>query len=264
MPPPPPFFQNVPRFCFLRFMYPGTWNFVSSSNPCTVHGILFFLQIQMNLRKQNLGTFWKKVVGGGSAPKKISVLFRFLPTLKNNLIFWKKSKSRCSSTDKKWENKVERVSILMGHPVYHQKPSVLVLELFRSFSHFFWSTKKTRTKGISIHDCQYQVHQIKLLASNSITCIKFNYLDQIKLLASNLITCIKLLLTYLDIFIIIPWYIYIPYVRHHRPLLIRSRSWIQAIHKAKGHSTLMVFGNGDKSIQAAAYNGTRTVPWLQI
>ena len=37
---PPPFFQNVPRFCFLSFMYPGTWNFVSSSNPCTrVHGI---------------------------------------------------------------------------------------------------------------------------------------------------------------------------------------------------------------------------------
>ena len=24
MPSPPPFFQNVPRFCFLRFMYPGT------------------------------------------------------------------------------------------------------------------------------------------------------------------------------------------------------------------------------------------------
>ena len=30
---------------------------------------------------------------------------------------------------------------------------------------------------------------------------------------------------------------YLPYARHHRPLLIRSRSWIQAIHKAKGHST---------------------------
>ena len=64
------FFQNVPRFCFLRFMY-------------KVHGILFFLQIHvpgymkfcfffnsmyqgyMNLRKQNLGTFWKKKLAGG-------------------------------------------------------------------------------------------------------------------------------------------------------------------------------------------------------
>ena len=158
--PPPPFFSKCPKilfsqihvprymeFCFFfKSMYPGTWTFVSSSNPCTVHGILFFLQIQMNLRKQNLGTFWKKVVGGGSAPKKISVLFRFLPTLKNNLIFWKKSKSRCSSTDKKWENKVERVSILMGHPVYHQKPSVLVLELFRSFSHFFLVDQKNKNE----------------------------------------------------------------------------------------------------------------------
>ena len=46
------------EFCFFfKSMYPGTWNFVFSSNPCT-----------MNLRKQNLGTFWKmwwwKVVGG--------------------------------------------------------------------------------------------------------------------------------------------------------------------------------------------------------
>ena len=31
--------------------------------------------------------------------------------------------------------------------------------------------------------------------------------------------------------------IYLLYARNHRPLLIRSRSWIQAIHKAKGHST---------------------------
>ena len=30
---------------------------------------------------------------------------------------------------------------------------------------------------------------------------------------------------------------HVPYARHHRPLLIRSCSWIQAIHKAKGHST---------------------------
>ena len=33
---------------FFRFMYPGTLNFVFSSNPCTrVHDILFFLQIHV-------------------------------------------------------------------------------------------------------------------------------------------------------------------------------------------------------------------------
>ena len=84
-----------------KSMYPGTWNFVSSSNPCTrVHGLLFFLQIHvpgyMNLRKQILGHFEKNGVAlelvstltlGGMAPKKISFLFRFLPTLNKNLIF---------------------------------------------------------------------------------------------------------------------------------------------------------------------------------
>ena len=29
----------------------------------------------------------------------------------------------------------------------------------------------------------------------------------------------------------------IPYARHYNPLLIRNRSWILTIHKAKGHST---------------------------
>ena len=57
----------------------------------------------------------------------------------------------------------------------------------------------------------------------------------------------------------------IPYARHHKPLLIRSRSWIQAIHKDiifwKNllKNKKMVFGNGVKNIQAAAYNGARTV-----
>ena len=30
---------------------------------------------------------------------------------------------------------------------------------------------------------------------------------------------------------------YLPYMHHHNPLLIRNRSWILTIHKAKGHST---------------------------
>ena len=43
---------HVPRymeFCFFfKSMYPGTWYFVFSSNPCTrVHGILIFLQIHV-------------------------------------------------------------------------------------------------------------------------------------------------------------------------------------------------------------------------
>ena len=29
----------------------------------------------------------------------------------------------------------------------------------------------------------------------------------------------------------------LPYLRHYNPLLIRNRSWILSIHKAKGHST---------------------------
>ena len=51
--------------------------------------------------------------------------------------------------------------------------------------------------------------------------------------------------------------------RHHKPLLITSRSWIQAIHKDKifWNNLLknkeMVFENGVKNIQA--YNGARTV-----
>ena len=56
------------------------------------------------------------------------------------------------------------------------------------------------------------------------------------------------------------------YARHHKLLLIRSRSWIQAIHKdrifwKKKHlkNKEMVFENGVKNIQATGYNGTRTV-----
>ena len=55
------------------------------------------------------------------------------------------------------------------------------------------------------------------------------------------------------------------YARHHKLLLIRSRSWIQAIHKDRIFwknllkSKEMVFGNEVKNIQAVAYNGARTV-----
>ena len=57
----------------------------------------------------------------------------------------------------------------------------------------------------------------------------------------------------------------IPYARHHKPLLITSRSWIQAIHKDRIFlknllkNKEMVFENGVKNIQATAYNGARTV-----
>ena len=57
----------------------------------------------------------------------------------------------------------------------------------------------------------------------------------------------------------------IPYARHHKPLLITSRSWIQAIHKDRIFcknllkNKEMVFENGVKNIQAAAYDGARTL-----
>ena len=58
---------------------------------------------------------------------------------------------------------------------------------------------------------------------------------------------------------------WLPYARRHTLLLITSRSWIQAIHKDKNFwknllkNKEMVFENGVKNIQAAAYNGARTV-----
>jgi hypothetical protein len=57
--------------------------------------------------------------------------------------------------------------------------------------------------------------------------------------------------------------LYLPYARHHKPLLITSRSWIQAIHKdiifLKNllKNKEMVFEKGVKNTQAAAYNGAR-------
>ena len=56
------------------------------------------------------------------------------------------------------------------------------------------------------------------------------------------------------------------YILHmYRTRAIISRSWIQAIHKDKIFfknllkNKEMVFENGVKNIQAAAYNGARTV-----
>ena len=82
---------------FFKSMYPGTWNFVSSSNPCTwVHGILFFLRIHVpgyiNLRKQNLGTFWKKGWHGAKKNTFIFVSFflsDFLKKIKIKVAPWR-------------------------------------------------------------------------------------------------------------------------------------------------------------------------------
>ena len=111
--PPPPFFSKCPKilfsqihvprymeFCFFfKSMYPGTWTFVSSSNPCTrVPGYMefcFFFKIMYPgswiWENKILGHFDKR---GWHGAKKICILFCFLPTLENNLIFWKKSKSK--------------------------------------------------------------------------------------------------------------------------------------------------------------------------
>jgi hypothetical protein len=57
----------------------------------------------------------------------------------------------------------------------------------------------------------------------------------------------------------------IPYARHHNPLLIRNRSWILTIHKARIfrkkvlEKTYLDFKKWAKSIQTAGYNGARTV-----
>ena len=62
----------------------------------------------------------------------------------------------------------------------------------------------------------------------------------------------------------------LPYAPHHKLLLIRSRSWIKAIHKDRIFwknllkNKEIVFGNGVKNIQAASYNGARTVCSLHI
>ena len=58
---------------------------------------------------------------------------------------------------------------------------------------------------------------------------------------------------------------WILYAHHHKPLLITSCSWIQAIHKDRIfwknllRNKEMVFENGVKNVQAAFYNGARTV-----
>jgi hypothetical protein len=60
------------------------------------------------------------------------------------------------------------------------------------------------------------------------------------------------------------------FVRHYNPLLIRNRSRILTIHKDRIffknllEKKEMVFQNGVKSIQAAAYNGARMVLYLEF
>ena len=57
----------------------------------------------------------------------------------------------------------------------------------------------------------------------------------------------------------------IPYARHYNPLLIRNRSWILTIHKARilrkkpFEKTFLDFKKWVKIIQTAGYNGARTV-----
>ena len=84
-------------FCFFfKSMYPGTWTFVSSSNPCSgyMEFCFFFKFIYPGTwiwENKILGHFEKKRVAWR---QKNSFLFRFLPILKNKFFFWKKSKSR--------------------------------------------------------------------------------------------------------------------------------------------------------------------------
>ena len=59
--------------------------------------------------------------------------------------------------------------------------------------------------------------------------------------------------------------VHIRYVRHYNPLLIINRSWTLTIHNEKNfwksllENKEMGFKNGVKNIQAAGYNGARTV-----
>ena len=59
----------------------------------------------------------------------------------------------------------------------------------------------------------------------------------------------------------------IPYACHYNPLLMRNRSWIQTIHKARIlikkplEKTFLDFKKWVKSIQTAGYNGARTVDY---
>ena len=67
----------------------------------------------------------------------------------------------------------------------------------------------------------------------------------------------------------IRWINQIPYARHYNPLLIRNRSWILTIHKARilrkkpFEKTFLDFKKWVKSIQSAGYNGARTVDVLR-
>ena len=75
--------------------------------------------------------------------------------------------------------------------------------------------------------CKYYVSEICIVLYEFIFCIDFILVHPNK----------KHFLYHRYNFLIFMHELQLPYARHHRPLLIRSRSWIQAIHQAKGHST---------------------------
>ena len=64
--------------------------------------------------------------------------------------------------------------------------------------------------------------------------------------------------------------IHLPYPFHHNPLSITNRSWTLTIHKDRNfwknllENKEMDFKNGVKNIQAAAYNGARTVNCFEL
>ena len=68
-------------FCFFfKSMYPGTWNFDFSSNPCTpVHGIQIFFIILMYSSGGGGGLAQKKNWGGNffSTSEKINQFWQF-------------------------------------------------------------------------------------------------------------------------------------------------------------------------------------------
>ena len=105
-PPPPPELHIRIVKQNPNFMYPGTWNFVFSSNPCTrIHDIMFFLQIYVPgymefwffFKSMYPGTWNLDFVsllmcssgGGGGPVQKIFFLFaKFFQHVKKLFNFW--------------------------------------------------------------------------------------------------------------------------------------------------------------------------------
>ena len=135
-------FFKMSKILFSQIHVPGYMD-VSSSNPCTRYmEICFFFKFMYPgtwiWENKILGHFEKKGVGAWRQ-KKNSVLFHFLPTLKNDLNFLKNIQMKVApwrfesklfrrgftfavALIQNEKIKVERVSILMGHPVYNFWP----------------------------------------------------------------------------------------------------------------------------------------------